>query len=218
MGTCDAALTQIAMIGVLSAVFSAATANAYTNYTVGDAKGWFFYPDTNSSSADYPAWASKLTFSLGDFLIFNTTTNQTVVQTYNKTAYDACDYDDSDPATYSYSSGNTQFDMAEVIPVPLIQTGPNFFFSDAGEDGVQCSNGMKFGITVAKGQGLPPSLNQPPPFPSSDSSGGSQSPPIASTGQGERFANGGSMSPAPFLPLLQLLLLAFGGWVLSIVV
>lgn len=53
--------------------------------------------------------------------------------------------------------------MAETISVPLIVEGPNYFFSDA-DGGVQCKQGMAFEMVANYGLGLPPSLNQPPPY------------------------------------------------------
>lgn len=63
-----------------------------------------------------------------------------------------------------YSQGNQQFGQPLTVAVPLTIEGANYFFSDAS-DGVQCENGMAFGINVSHGVGLPPNLNQPPPPP-----------------------------------------------------
>ncbi|GAB2271628.1 hypothetical protein Dimus_006459 [Dionaea muscipula] len=160
-----------AYIAAISAVFFAVAAPggnaaAYTNHTVGGSAGWFFNVTTNSSSANYSVWAANQTFNLGDFLVFNTNTNETVVQTYNETTYDSCTADDaSDSNTFIYDSGSSTFGKAQIINVPLTNQGPNYFFSDAGDDGVQCEKGMRFQIQVNHGLGLPPSLNQPPPPP-----------------------------------------------------
>ncbi|KAI7733794.1 hypothetical protein M8C21_012545 [Ambrosia artemisiifolia] len=138
---------------------------AYTNHTVGGKAGWLFDPNTNTSSADYAAWTANQTFELGDYLIFNTNTNQTVILTYNETTYRSCSIDNSsDTDTFSYSQGNQEFGQPLTVAVPLTIEGPNYFFSDAS-DGVQCLNGLAFGINVTHGVGLPPSLNQPPPPP-----------------------------------------------------
>lgn len=45
-----------------------ASAGAYTNHTVGGNMGWLFDVVSNTSSANYTAWASTQTFSLGDYL------------------------------------------------------------------------------------------------------------------------------------------------------
>ncbi|KAI4367932.1 hypothetical protein MLD38_016555 [Melastoma candidum] len=158
--------TPTVFIAALSlAVLSAAASAAYTNYTVGGNSGWLFNDATNTSSANYSAWAANNTFNLGDYLVFNTNSNQTVIQTYNLTIYQSCSIDDSDGSdTFQYDGGVTSFGQAMTIPVPLTIEGTNYFFSDA-DDGVQCQAGMRFQIKVNHGSGLPPSLNQPPPPP-----------------------------------------------------
>lgn len=98
------------------------------------------------------------------FSVFNTNSNQSVILTYNNTAYLNCTADDSDNGTFIYSSGTDRFNQALTIPVPLTIVGPNYFFSDTS-DGVQCQHGLAFEIQVQRGIGLPPSLNQPPPPP-----------------------------------------------------
>ncbi|ONK77806.1 uncharacterized protein A4U43_C02F10890 [Asparagus officinalis] len=71
----------------------------YTNHTVGGTAGWFFDVKKNSSSADYSKWArSQSSFYLGDFLIFKTNSNMSVVQTTNKTTYNRCDASEDDGA------------------------------------------------------------------------------------------------------------------------
>ncbi|TKY45887.1 electron carrier [Spatholobus suberectus] len=158
----------------------AAAATEYHNHTVGAAAGWFFNSTTDTPAANYSSWASTQTFDLGDYLIFNTNSNQTVVQTYNKTTYLNCTADESDNGTFVYDGGSGRFGEALTIAVPLTIVGPNYFFSDAG-DGVQCQRGLAFEIDVQRGLGLPPSLNQPPPPPYREPPGpdSAQSPPIA---------------------------------------
>ncbi|XP_061339667.1 early nodulin-like protein 18 [Gastrolobium bilobum] len=143
---------------------AAATGTGYRNHTVGDGAGWLFNSTTNTSATNYSSWAATQTFSLGDYLIFNTNSNETVIQTYNKTSYLSCSADDSDNGTFVYDDGSSQFGEALTIPVPLTIVGPNYFFSD-NDDGVQCQHGLAFEIDVQHGLGLPPSLNQPPPPP-----------------------------------------------------
>lgn len=83
--------------------------------------------------------------------------------TYNETTFRSCSADNSsDTDTFYFSQENGQVGQPETVEVPLTIVGPNYFFSDA-YDGVQCENGMAFGINVSHGVGLPPSLNQPPP-------------------------------------------------------
>ncbi|EPS66530.1 hypothetical protein M569_08246 [Genlisea aurea] len=163
------AATQVVefyLVAALSLVACAASAGGYTNHTVGGNAGWFFNSITNETSADYSAWAAAQTFNLGDFLIFNTDTNQTVIQTFNSTTYGSCSTDNAlDSDTFQYDDGgNGQSGDKITIPVPLTIEGPQYYFSDA-DDGIPCLRGMAFKITVSHGLGLPPSLNQPPPPP-----------------------------------------------------
>ncbi|MCD7467624.1 hypothetical protein HAX54_005167 [Datura stramonium] len=144
---------------------AASQSTGYTNHTVGGPAGWFFNIATGKASADYSAWAAKQTFNLGDYLVFSTNTNQTVIQTYNETTYRNCTMDyASDDDTFQYEGGSNEFGKAMTIAVPLTIEGQQYYFSDA-DDGTQCLNGMAFEIKVGHGIGLPPSLNQPPPPP-----------------------------------------------------
>lgn len=143
---------------------AASQSTGYTNHTVGGPAGWFFDITTQKASADYSAWAAKQTFNLGDTLVFNTNTNQTVIQTYNETTYKNCTMDSSDDDTFQYQGGNDEFGKAITIAVSLTGEGQQYYFSDA-DDGTQCLNGMAFEIKVGHGIGLPPSLRQPPPPP-----------------------------------------------------
>ncbi|XP_071735962.1 early nodulin-like protein 18 [Rutidosis leptorrhynchoides] len=142
------------------------TAAAYTNHTVGGRDGWFFNPQTNKSATNYASWTADQTFNLGDYLIFNTNTNQTVVLTYNETTFRSCSIDNSsDSDTFQFvGQQGGEIGAPLTVPVPLTIVGPNYFFSDAF-DGIQCENGLAFGINVSHGVGLPPNLNQPPPPP-----------------------------------------------------
>ncbi|GFP86006.1 blue copper protein [Phtheirospermum japonicum] len=201
--------TALSLIAVALLInTAAAAADAYTNHTVGAGAGWFFNSTSNKASADYNAWASNQTFDLGDYLIFNTDTNQTVVQTYNKTTYDSCTVDDSlDTDTFQYSGGSNEFGNATTISVPLTIEGTQYYFSGA-EDGEQCGNGMGFEIKVSRGLGLPPSLNQPPPpayVPPPGPAEEGRSPPIAVVGS---LPNGGVRASASLFWLVLISLLA----------
>ncbi|MFQ6619980.1 hypothetical protein Gotur_000950 [Gossypium turneri] len=171
-------------------ITTATVATGYTNHTVGGYAGWFFHSKTNTSATNYTSWAANQTFSLGDYLIFRTTTNQTVIQTYNETTYRNCTTDDaSDTDTFQYNGGKTDFDQSLTIEVPLTIEGANYYFSDAG-DGVQCQRGMAFKILVRHGNGLPPSLNQPPPPPYVEApSDTAQSPPVTINGESPSLNN-----------------------------
>ncbi|KAK2415068.1 cucumber peeling cupredoxin [Trifolium repens] len=154
-------LTILALFTTISA---ASAATSYKNYTVGGTAGWFFNSTTNTSATNYSSWASTQTFNLGDYLIFNTNSNQSVILTYNKTAYLNCTADDSDNETSIYSGVPDDSGKPLTISVPLTIVGSNYFFSDYNE-GLQCQLGLAFQIQVQRGIGLPPSLNQPPPPP-----------------------------------------------------
>lgn len=144
-------------IAVLSAANPRAAVDAYKNYTVGDDKGWY-----DGLAVDYQAWAEGYNFSLGDFLIFNTDKNHSVVQTRNETVYKSCDYDDSAPEdTVDWSAAAPEFSKdAVTAAVPLLKEGKTYFFS-GNYDGEQCESGQRFAIAVAHGQGLPPDLRPP---------------------------------------------------------
>ncbi|KAF3341410.1 blue copper protein-like protein [Carex littledalei] len=137
---------------------------AYKNYTVGDELGW--YDKLEVSSVDYQKWADGKNFSLGDFLIFHTDKNHSVVQTYNATTFKICDAD-QDMNTTEWSVSNPEYSKdAVTVHVPLLKEGPTYFFSDF-YDGEQCLNGQKFTINVTHGEGLPDSLKDPAPGPAS---------------------------------------------------
>ncbi|KAK6946926.1 Phytocyanin domain [Dillenia turbinata] len=153
---------------------------AYKNYTVGDSLGWF--DNQEKPTVNYQKWAAPKNFSLGDFLIFNTDTNHSVIQTYNFTTYKHCDYYDAqDNDTIQWSAGDpsstTPHDVS--VPVPLVKEGMNYFFS-GDYDGDQCRHGQHFKINVTYGQGLPESLKNPAdesPAPTSPDSGDDESAP-----------------------------------------
>ncbi|OMO78626.1 Plastocyanin-like protein [Corchorus capsularis] len=201
-------LTVIALL-----ITTVATATAYTNHTVGGDAGWFFDSKTNKSVINYSSWAANQTFNLGDYLIFKTSTNQTVIQTYNETTYQSCTMDDAlDTDTFQYNGGNTNFDESLTIAVPLTIQGTNYYYSDA-EDGAQCQRGMAFEILVNHGTGLPPSLNQPPPPPYIEppSADTAQSPPVTISGVSPSLNNGAVELGADAGVMLCSLLFTFAG-------
>ncbi|KAG2629089.1 cucumber peeling cupredoxin-like [Panicum virgatum] len=156
-------LSAAALPAARAASPAADDAPEYRNHTVGGADGWFFDARTNATSGNYSGWANGETFYLGDYLIFKTNDNSSVVHTTNATTYDLCDpSDDLSPVTYIYGGGGGLEE--NTIPVPLVEEGANYFFSDA-DGGAQCQQGMRFEVKVEHGQGLPPSLKNPPPAP-----------------------------------------------------
>lgn len=169
-----AALAAVAVTAVLASPAAAqgtpaaSPAPPYKNHTVGGAAGWFFNATSNSTSGNYSSWAATETFYLGDYLIFKTNDNSSVVHTSNATTYSLCDPSDDDgPETSIYGGGGGGgggVEVTDAITVPLTFEGANYFFSDA-DGGAQCEQGMRFEIKVAHGRGLPPALAHPPPAP-----------------------------------------------------
>ncbi|KAF7080120.1 hypothetical protein CFC21_084249 [Triticum aestivum] len=164
-----AALAAVAALAVLASPATAQDAPsalpaplAYMNHTVGGADGWFFNATSNTTSGNYSSWAAGETFYLGDYLIFKTNDNSSVVVTSNSTTYSLCDPSEDDGLeTYIYSGGVSGLEETDAISVPLLYEGTNYFFSEA-DGGVQCQQGMRFQIKVAHGHGLPPALAHPP--------------------------------------------------------
>lgn len=134
---------------------------AYKNYTVGDYLGW--YDNLAKPDLDYDKWVAGKTFSLGDFLIFNTDNNHTVIQTHNVTTYNSCDSQGDDVVEWSTAQPNSTVVHPLTVAVPLLKEGATYFFS-GDYDGEQCMNGQKFHINVTHGQGLPSSLRDNPDF------------------------------------------------------
>ncbi|RVW92873.1 hypothetical protein CK203_040414 [Vitis vinifera] len=133
---------------------------AYKNYTVGDSLGW--YDNLHEPSVNYQKWVAGKNFSLGDFLIFNTDNNHSVVQTYNFTTYKHCDYENA-------LENDTTSGRPPIPPPPTPwrdgggppDEGGNAYFFSSDYDGWQCKHGQHFKLNVSHGQGLPPSLKDP---------------------------------------------------------
>ncbi|XP_072983497.1 early nodulin-like protein 18 [Typha latifolia] len=139
-------------------VLSSPGTYAWKNYTVGGSLGW--YDIMQEPKVNYQKWADGNNFSLGDFLIFNTDKNHSVVQTYNATTYRLCN-DVDDDKVVEWSAGEPEFSKVPVtVAVPLLKEGTTYFFSGY-YDGEQCQNGQHFMINVTHGQGLPESLKSP---------------------------------------------------------
>ncbi|KAM5584785.1 hypothetical protein ABKV19_004245 [Rosa sericea] len=151
--------------------------HAYRNHTVGDSLGW--YDNLQKPDLNYQKWAAANNFSLGDFLIFNTDTNHSVVQTYNVTTYKLCDYDnavENDTIQWSEADPSNTAPHDVSVAVPLLKEGITYFFS-GDYDGEQCKNGQQFKINVTHGQGLPKSTD--------DSAAGPASSPQSGNGDDE---------------------------------
>ncbi|XP_021911504.1 blue copper protein [Carica papaya] len=151
----------ILLIIVVCFCGSISPVKAYKNYTVGDSLGWF--DSLEKPGVDYQEWADGKHFSLGDFLIFNTDNNHSVVQTYNFTTYKLCDdYDalGNDTIDWLAADPSAISPQPVTVAVPLVKEGMNYFFSGY-YDGEQCEYGQRFKINVTHGQGLPQSLKSP---------------------------------------------------------
>ncbi|KNA24350.1 hypothetical protein SOVF_016500 [Spinacia oleracea] len=122
----------------------------YKNYTVGDSSGWFA-----KSNLDYQKWVSGKSFSLGDFLVFNTDSNHTVIQTFNSTTYNSCDSQGDDNVQWSSIDPNSTVIRPITVHVPLMKEGVSYFFS-GDYDGEQCMNGQKFSINVTHAEDSAP--------------------------------------------------------------
>ncbi|KAL2535939.1 early nodulin-like protein 18 [Forsythia ovata] len=123
-------LVFLILYSFLFVVSFSGSVDAYKNYTVGDSLGW--YDTIEKPNVDYPKWASSKNFSLGDFLIFNTDNNHSVIQTYNFTTYKLCDYEDAlDNDTIQWSSDDPSSTTPHPVSVavPLIKVGMTYFFS-----------------------------------------------------------------------------------------
>lgn len=170
-------INLMALLGLWATValvlMSGGRVEAYQNYTVGDSLGW--YDDFMKPTVDYAKWAAGKNFTLGDFLIFNTDTNHTVVQTFNETTYQNCDSEADD--VYEWSTADPEADAnPSTVAVPLTKEGVNYFFS-GDYDGWQCAKGgQKMEINVTHGEGLPPSLSVPPAASSPPTDDGSDTP------------------------------------------
>ncbi|KAL6284676.1 hypothetical protein ACE6H2_015605 [Prunus campanulata] len=151
----------VVVVLLLHSFFFSGSVDAYKNYTVGDSLGW--YDNLKNPKVNYQKWVAAKNFSLGDFLIFNTDTNHSVVQTYNLTTYKLCDYDDAqenDTIQWSSADPSNTATQPVSVEVPLLKEGMSYFFS-GDYDGEQCKNGQHFKIKVSHGQGLPKSLQNP---------------------------------------------------------
>uniref|UniRef100_A0A5B7BTA1 Putative plastocyanin-like domain protein n=1 Tax=Davidia involucrata TaxID=16924 RepID=A0A5B7BTA1_DAVIN len=158
----------------------AGTVEAYKNYTVGDSLGW--YDNLRKPNANYRKWVAGKNFSLGDFLIFNTDNNHSVVQTYNFNTYKHCDYNnaqENDTIEWSAAEPSSTTPHAVSVAIPLLKVGKTYFLS-GDYDGEQCQHGQHFKINVTYGQGLPESLknlSDESPAPASPNSGNDESAP-----------------------------------------
>lgn len=134
------------VFGVLAVASMMQDATAQTVHVVGDDMGWII---PSNGAAAYTNWAAGKTFSVGDTLVFNFTTDRHDVLQVEKTSFDGC---------------NSQNAIGNAI-----MTGPaNMTLDSIGEHyyictfGMHCLNGQKLAITVSSGTGTP-EANPPNP-------------------------------------------------------
>ncbi|GAB2229206.1 hypothetical protein Droror1_Dr00023343 [Drosera rotundifolia] len=147
--------TELLCFGFFVVLLSGGSVEGYKNYTVGDSLGW--YDKLEKPDVDYQKWVAGKDFSLGDFLIFNTDNNHSIIQTYNFSTYRACDYSGDDITEWSTTDPSAATVRPATVAVSLVKQGMTYFFS-GDYDGEQCRHGQRFKINVTYGQGLPPSL------------------------------------------------------------
>ncbi|CAN0881730.1 Blue copper protein [Linum grandiflorum] len=101
-----------------------------TTYTVGDNSGW-------DISSDLDSWAQDKTFNVGDALLFQYTSSETVEEV-NKASFDGCTTTD---VIKSYNDGNTT--------VALDRAGAWYFVCG---NKLYCLGGMKLQVDVKGNQ------------------------------------------------------------------
>ncbi|CAL1360684.1 unnamed protein product [Linum trigynum] len=105
---------------------SAVSTSAATTYMVGDNSGW-------DISTDLDTWTQDKTFNVGDSLLFQYRSSDTVEEV-NKPAFDSCNTTD---AMRTFNNGNTT--------VELDRPGPWYFVCG---NRLYCLGGMKLQVNV----------------------------------------------------------------------
>ncbi|KAK7388668.1 hypothetical protein VNO78_23491 [Psophocarpus tetragonolobus] len=155
---------------------------AQTRHVVGDALGWTI---PSGGAATYATWASSLTFSLGDSLVFNFSTGQHDVAKVTKSGFDAC------------NGGSPIFSIRNgPATVTLNETGEQYYICTVG---AHCSAGQKLAINVTRASATPSPAPQPspsgsPPTPAPAPQRSSPTPPPSSAP-----APGPSTGPVTFI-------------------
>ncbi|KAG6497554.1 mavicyanin-like [Zingiber officinale] len=113
-----------ALLIFIAVAVPAATA---TDYTVGGSQGW-------TSGVDYNSWASGKTFSVGDSLLFQYSSQHSVTEV-GESDFNACS-----------SSNSIQTYTDQSTKISLTEPGSRYFI--CGTPG-HCSGGMKLEVSVA---------------------------------------------------------------------
>ncbi|OWM75724.1 mavicyanin [Punica granatum] len=116
----------VALIGLLALTCKCDA----TTYMVGDTSGW-------DISTDLDTWTNDKTFNVGDVLVFQYSTSNSVEEV-NKDSFDNCS---ATNALQTFSNGNTT--------VPLTRPGPWYFISG---NRLYCLGGMKLQVNVESSQ------------------------------------------------------------------
>ncbi|KAM7250140.1 hypothetical protein ACFE04_022023 [Oxalis oulophora] len=112
-----------------------------TTYQVGDSSGW-------DISSDLDTWPNGKTFQIGDVLIFQYSSSDTLSEV-TKPNFDSCN---TSNAIKTYSSGNTT--------VTLTNAGEKYFISG---NRLYCLGGMKLKLNVEGAADSPVGTPQPQP-------------------------------------------------------
>ncbi|CAN1162385.1 Blue copper protein [Linum perenne] len=120
-------ITLMAAALILSLAVSSTSA---TTYTVGDNSGW-------DISTDLDTWAQDKSFNVGDALLFQYKSSETVEEV-NKASFDGCNTTD---VMRTFSNGNTT--------VELDRAGPWYFICG---NKLYCLGGMKLQVEVKGNQ------------------------------------------------------------------
>ncbi|KAH7557324.1 hypothetical protein JRO89_XS11G0120300 [Xanthoceras sorbifolium] len=120
-------MAKMFLVHVLLALLGMAlTSNAATTYMVGDNSGW-------DISTDLDTWATDKKFQVGDVLVFQYSSSNSVSEVTKKN-FDSCN---TTNVLNTYSNGNTT--------VPLTKPGDRYFISG---DKLYCLGGMKLHVSV----------------------------------------------------------------------
>ncbi|KAG9131925.1 hypothetical protein Leryth_026036 [Lithospermum erythrorhizon] len=149
-----------------------------TTYVVGGSLGWTFPPNATT----YAAWASQYTFTVGDVLVFNFTTNFHTVATVTKPSFDTCTL--TNPISLTTTGPAS---------IPLTTPGEVYFLCTIGQ---HCAFGsQKFAINVTASSSSPPasppSSITPTPSPLPETPSPTTTPPAIGPG-----------GPAPTIPVI----------------
>ncbi|XP_057500059.1 stellacyanin-like [Actinidia eriantha] len=144
------------VVVVVASNYLIQSSEAQTSHVVGGTMGWII--PTSGNDDDYTSWAANQTFVVGDFLVFNYTTNAHDVAEVTKKAFDDCNI--TSPISISLTGPTS---------ITLNTTGEHFFICTFG---THCKLGQKVAInvsTTATSSPSPPATTAAPPPPNKSS-------------------------------------------------